>query len=294
MRRATIGGTLGRCGWRSSPNTDSGGDTDPDAVAAALRAAGAEVTLLDIADAARAADSAPSAWWSPAATARSPRWPGVAARRGLAARRDAHGHGQRLRPRAGPPARPRRRRRAGRRPARPRSAPIELACADERAFVNAACTGLPVDAARPSRTLKPRLGRWPTRSARCGPGYRAAGDPVVVRVDGEEVFDGRAWQAIVAGTGAFGGGGGVDEADPADGRLDPWSCPAGSRASLVRRAWGMRTGRVARQRGVTHRRGRLLEIETPAGTALNVDGELCRLHPTSFSARRDAVAIVVP
>ena len=62
----------------------------------------------------------------------------------------------------------------------------------------------------------------------------------------------------------------------------------------MRRAYGLRTGRVAQQRGVTHRRGRLIDIETPEGAEWNVDGELCELHPTSFSARRDAVAIAVP
>jgi diacylglycerol kinase family enzyme len=61
----------------------------------------------------------------------------------------------------------------------------------------------------------------------------------------------------------------------------------------VRRAYGLRTGRVTDQRNVTHGRGRLIDIQTPEGAQWNVDGELCRLHPTSFSARSDAVTIVV-
>jgi hypothetical protein len=51
---------------------------------------------------------------------------------------------------------------------------------------------------------------------------------------------------------------------------------------------------VADQPGVLHRRRKLIDIETPEGAEWNVDGELCTLHPTSFSAQRDAVAIVIP
>jgi diacylglycerol kinase family enzyme len=123
-----------------------------------------------------------------------------------------------------------------------------------------------------------------------------AGQPVTLRarVDGESVHDGPAWQLVVGATGAFGGGSGIEEADPHDGLLDLVVVPAGSRVALVRRAYGLRTGRIARQPGVLHRRGKLIEIDTPEGTAWNVDGELCKLHPTSFSARPGAVEIVVP
>jgi diacylglycerol kinase (ATP) len=112
-------------------------------------------------------------------------------------------------------------------------------------------------------------------------------------VDGELVHEGPVWQLIVGASGAFGGGSGIEEADPHDGLLDLVVVTAGSRLGLVRRAWGLRTGRIVRQSGVLHRRGARIEIETQKGAEWNVDGELCRLQPTSFSARRDAVAIVV-
>ena len=62
-------------------------------------------------------------------------------------------------------------------------------------------------------------------------------------------FEGDAWQVIVGLTGAFGGGAEID-ADPADGRLDVVAIEARSRARLVLRGYGLRTGRVEDQRGV--------------------------------------------
>jgi diacylglycerol kinase (ATP) len=146
--------------------------------------------------------------------------------------------------------------------------------ADDRPFVNVASAGLASVAARAAQPLKHRLG---------APSYafgavRAAATAhplhVTVRVDGRLGFEGRCWQAIVAAGGAFGGGSGVEEADPADGVLDVVILPAGSRLGLARRAWGLRTQRIARQRGVEHMRGRVVEVA--GATEVNVDGEL---HP---------------
>jgi diacylglycerol kinase (ATP) len=88
------------------------------------------------------------------------------------------------------------------------------------------------------------------------------------------VFDGDAWQVIVAVSGAFGGGSGVAEADPDDGVLDVVVLPAGSRAGLARRAWGLRTRTIAQQRDVPHERGAVVEVDLPPATEVNVDGEL--------------------
>jgi YegS/Rv2252/BmrU family lipid kinase len=274
-------------------NTDSGGATDADAVAAALRECGADVTLLDIGDADRIAEGAPE-------------------RIVVAGGDGSIGLCARLAGAAGVPlaviptgtandfARalelPSDLERAVALAADPdaRTADIELACAAERPFVNAASTGLPVIAARRAAPLKPKLGALAYAVGALRAGLSGRPTPVVARVDGDVVHDGPVWQLIVGATGAFGGGSGIEEADPHDGLLDLVVVEAGSRAALVRRAYGLRTGRVARQPGVTHRRGKLIEIETPEGAEWNVDGELCTLHPTSFSARRDAVAIVVP
>lgn len=274
-------------------NTESGGATDADAVAAALRERGADVTQLDIDDAGRAADGAPQRIVVAGGDGSIGLLARVAGEAGVPLAVVPTGTANDF---ARALELPSALEEACALAADPgaRTRDIELACAGDRPFVNAASTGLPVVAARRAAPLKPRLGplAYAVGALRAG----LSGRPLAIRarVDGDLVHDGAVWQLIVGATGAFGGGSGIAEADPHDGLLDLVVVQAGSRAALVRRAWGLRTGRVAQQPGVLHRRGKLIEIETPEGAEWNVDGELCRLHPTSFSARRDAVAIVVP
>jgi diacylglycerol kinase (ATP) len=144
--------------------------------------------------------------------------------------------------------------------------------ADGRPFVNVASAGLASVAARAAQPLKHRLGPpayavGAVRAAATAHPLRAA-----VRVDGRLEFEGPCWQAIVAVSGAFGGGSGVVEADPHDGVLDVVILPAGSRLGLARRAWGLRTQRIARQRGVEHLRGHVIEVS--GAREINVDGEI--------------------
>jgi diacylglycerol kinase (ATP) len=148
--------------------------------------------------------------------------------------------------------------------------------ADGHPFVNVASAGLASVAARRARPLKPRLGplAYAVGAVRAAIGARPL--LVTVRADGESVFRGDCWQAIVAVSGAFGGGSGVEEADPRDGVLDVVVLPAGSRTGLARRAWGLRTQTIAQQRGVEHARGRTIEVDVPDGSELNVDGEIRR------------------
>ncbi|HEX5621293.1 MAG TPA: diacylglycerol kinase family protein [Solirubrobacteraceae bacterium] len=148
--------------------------------------------------------------------------------------------------------------------------------ADGRPFVNVASAGLASVAARNAQPLKPRLGplAYGVGAARAATTEHPL--PVTVLADGEEVFAGRCWQAIVAVSGAFGGGSGVAEARPDDGMLDVVVLPAGSRIGLARRAWGLRRQTIAQQRDVVHARGRVIEVTLPPGAELNVDGELRR------------------
>jgi YegS/Rv2252/BmrU family lipid kinase len=171
---------------------------------------------------------------------------------------------------------------------------VELLQAGDRPFVNAASTGLAVVAAHRARPLKPRLGALAYAVGALRAGLTA--QPIALRVvaDGEEVFAGDAWHVIVGGTGAFGGGSRLGRADLRDEMLDVVLVRRGSRAALVRRAWGMRRGTLEDQRGVLHARARRVEIETPPGTEFNVDGELCELHPTTFTVRPGGVEVVVP
>ncbi len=146
--------------------------------------------------------------------------------------------------------------------------------ADGRPFVNVASAGLASAAARRAEPFKSFLGplAYPVGALRAA----MTEQPLrcTVCAGGEQVFDGEAWQAIVAVTGAFGGGADIDAADPEDGVLDAAILPAGSRLGLARRAWGLRRGTIAEQRDVRHARGTVVEVDLPPGTEFNVDGEV--------------------
>src|SRR5215216_1819848 len=146
--------------------------------------------------------------------------------------------------------------------------------ADGRPFVNVASAGLASVAARRAAPLKPKLG--PLAYAVGALRAVATASPLrcAVRADSRTVFEGEAWQLIVAVTGAFGGGSSVGAADAEDGILDVAVLPAGSRLGLARRAWGLKRGTIAEQRGVEHHRGRVLELDVPPGTEFNADGEV--------------------
>jgi YegS/Rv2252/BmrU family lipid kinase len=171
---------------------------------------------------------------------------------------------------------------------------IELLQAGDRPFVNAASTGLAVAAAHRARPLKPRLGALAYAVGALRAGLTA--HPLALRVlaDGEEIFAGDAWHVIVGGTGAFGGGSRLGRTDPRDELLDIVLAERASRAALVLRAWGMRRGTLEEQRGVLHARARRVDIETAAGTEFNVDGEICRLHPTTFTVQPGGVRVIIP
>lgn len=274
-------------------NARSGSATDAEAIGAKLRARGAEVTALDVGEARGAAEPSPerivvaggdgsigeAARAAAAASiplavvptgtandfARALELPtDVDAACALAADPDAA------------------------------TAPFELARAGERPFVNAASCGLSVVAARRAAPLKPRLGplAYAAGALRAG----ATGRALAVRVTADDrlVFDGRAWQVVVGATGAFGGGSGLDAADPSDGLLDVAVLSAdGGRRALVRHAWALRLGRITRQPGVTHARARRVEVRATAGVRWNVDGELCAVEPAVFTAERGALDVVV-
>ena len=69
--------------------------------------------------------------------------------------------------------------------------------------------------------------------------------------------------------------------------------PAGSRATLARRAWGLRTQTIERQRAVPHFEGRVVEVSLPAGAELNVDGEFVSAGLDRVTARAGAFELVV-
>jgi diacylglycerol kinase (ATP) len=165
--------------------------------------------------------------------------------------------------------------------------------ADGRPFVNVASAGLASVAARRAQPLKAKLGPLAYAVGALRAGATAGALKVSVRADGRRVFAGDAWQAVVAVTGAFGGGSGVG-GDTSDGRLDVVVIPAGSRAGLVRRAWGLRTHAIAQQRGIAHDRGRVLEVGLPPGTEFNVDGEVRDGGMERITVEPEAYALIGP
>jgi diacylglycerol kinase family enzyme len=160
-------------------------------------------------------------------------------------------------------------------------------------FVNVASAGLASVAARSAQPLKHRLGPLAYAVGAVRAAATAPPLAVTVRVDGHEAFAADCWQAIVAVSGAFGGGSGVGEADPGDGVLDVVVLPAGSRIGLARRAWGLRTHTIAQQRGVEHARGQTIEVGLPDGAELNVDGEVRRGGLERVTVRPRAFKLVV-
>lgn len=173
-----------------------------------------------------------------------------------------------------------------------RERPVDLLRAGDRPFLNAASAGLSVIAAHRARPLKRPLGPLAYAVGALRAGLTATPLFVHVAADGGQVFSGEAWQVVVAGTGAFGGGSELDVADPSDREVDVAVLEAGPRAALVRRAWGMRRGGLVDQPGVHHARGRTIEVDLPRGTPFNVDGEVCAVAPAVFCARGERVRVI--
>ena len=175
------------------------------------------------------------------------------------------------------------------------TAPLELGrLADGRPFVNVASAGLASVAARQAEPLKPRLGPLAYAAGAVRAAVSQSPLHCTLRVEGQEVFAGDCWQVIVAVSGAFGGGSGVQEADPEDGVLDVVVIPGGSRVTLARRAWGLRASTIAQQRAVDHHRGTLVEVELPPRrTELNVDGEIRDGGLERVTVEHAAYALVV-
>ena len=163
------------------------------------------------------------------------------------------------------------------------TAPAELGMAGNRPFVNAAAAGLSVVAAHAAKPHKARLGPLAYAVGAVRAAVSAKPLHCTVTCDGERRTAGRAWQVVVAVTGAFGGGSEIGGTRVSDNQLDVAIVPAGSRVGLVRRAYGMRAGRLTKQSDVTHERGATIELEVDGNRDFNVDGETCRCEPARFT-----------
>ena len=169
----------------------------------------------------------------------------------------------------------------------------ELALAGDRPFVNAAATGLSVTAAREARPHKSRLGAlaYAVGALKAA----ATAKPLRYRVtcDGDDCWEGPAWQVVVGATGAFGGGSEIGGTEAGDGKLDVAVVPAGSRLGLARRAVGMRRGRLIEQSDVAHHRGAIIDVGVRGRSpTFNVDGEVCPCEPAHFTLRPGGFRVV--
>ncbi len=175
---------------------------------------------------------------------------------------------------------------------------LELARAGGRPFVNVTSAGLAPVAAAEAEDLKESIGAlaYPVGAVEAG----LSAEPLRCRIlaDGVELFDGEAWQVSVASGGAFGGGSTL-LADDSDGLLDVVVIERGSRARLVKVAYGLTVGAVEDQSGVTSARVGRVELSLDPDAQLNIDGELITagvLSPDGrigFSVERAGFDLVV-
>ncbi len=171
---------------------------------------------------------------------------------------------------------------------------VELAEAAGQPFVNLAATGLSVLASKRAKPLKRRFGAM---AYAIGAALAAArGKPFKASVicDGAEVWSGRAWQILVAASGAFGGASATGGVDPEDQRLDVAILEESPRLALLKSAFAMRQGRLVDEEAVRHFRGRKVEIGMRADATFNVDGDLMKLRRPSFSILGQIEVVVPP
>ncbi len=146
---------------------------------------------------------------------------------------------------------------------------------DGRPFVNVASIGLGVYAAEQAAPMKSVLGPVAYGVGAAVAAFRGRYARARVVVDGEEVFDGDAWQVLIGASGSFGGVAQLPLSDPDTPELEAFVLPSGPRASLLRRAWGMRHG--GSRGGVQVSQGREIVVDLDPDRQWNVDGEVLDL-----------------
>jgi diacylglycerol kinase family enzyme len=173
-----------------------------------------------------------------------------------------------------------------------RTRAVDLAWLGERPFVNVASAGLAPQAARRAAGLKGALGSLAYLVGAIEAGARARPVRCRAECDGEPLFEGEAWQVTVGCSGAFGAGASVG-GELGDGRLRVVAVPARARLSLLRRAYGLRRGRIGAQSGVASAGCAVAALDLPPGAELNVDGELVEAGPVEARVEPGAFELVV-
>lgn len=171
--------------------------------------------------------------------------------------------------------------------------PLDLGRIGERPFVNAASAGLAAPATRAATGFKKAFGPLAYALGAVWAGLTESPLRCDVRLDGALFFAGEAWQVTVAGTGFFGAGSELESAEADDGLLDVAVIEAGSRVRLIAHAYSLRAGRLTQRSDVRHGYGREIALDVPAGSGFNVDGEVFDLGPATARVEPHAFELVV-
>lgn len=150
---------------------------------------------------------------------------------------------------------------------------------DGHPFVNVASIGLAVNAAREAAPFKSKLGPVAYMLGAVIAGAKGKEVHCKVSVDGEEVYEGDVWQALVAASGSFGGVVQLPASDPETAEMELFVVEAGSRAALIRRVWGMRRG--GNRGGTRFFQGHEIRVDVDPDLLWNVDGEILDLGDVS-------------
>lgn len=146
---------------------------------------------------------------------------------------------------------------------------------DGHPFVNVASIGLAVNAAREAAPMKKLLGPVAYGLGAIKAGAKGTEVHCRISVDGEQVYEGDVWQALVAASGSFGGVVQLPESDPETKDMELFVVESRSRLTLIRRVWGMRRG--GNRGGTRFFQGHSIHVDVDPDLLWNVDGEILDL-----------------
>jgi diacylglycerol kinase (ATP) len=117
--------------------------------------------------------------------------------------------------------------------------------------------------------------------------------PQLVATDGRTTIAG---ELVLIGNGRYYGGrfAFFPTADQRDGLLEVSMLPRANWPSLCRAGWGLLTDRLYRAGGVQHLRSESIRVFSPVPMPFHVEGENIGYLPVKFSARRQALRVIVP
>jgi diacylglycerol kinase family enzyme len=171
---------------------------------------------------------------------------------------------------------------------------VDLARVDDQPFVNVASVGLAPKAAEKAKPLKGGLKALAYPIGAAAAAITSRPMSVVATVDGETAWSGKAWQAMVASTGAFGGWAQTGRTEDGDRQLDLVVIPAGrGMPKLAVDAAALMRGELADREGVHHARGRRIELTLRHAPRIVVDGELIEVDDRHVAAHVEGVVRVV-